>query len=291
MALVPTIKDGDWPSVRQAIAKLASLKLGNGASPTFVGLTLSGLTASRLVQTDANKALTSIADLTSWIAGTTNQITVTSDGDGTVTLSTPQNIHTGASPTFAGLTVTNAINEFSTDGTLGGDSDSAIPTEKAVKTYVDVQIAASTVGRCAYLDALADNTIGYTLAADGWRTVLLDTEVVDTDSLGVLSSNQITLQAGTYLVRASVPTDNESAGTVIQLRLKNITDNSTDVVGMKVRTYISGHSHLDGTFTLASAKVLELQLYPRTSNVKVGPDATHTFGETCTLAYIEFTKL
>lgn len=29
-----------------------------------------------------------------------------------------------------------AINEFSTDGTLAGDSDDAIPTEKAVKTYI-----------------------------------------------------------------------------------------------------------------------------------------------------------
>ena len=33
------------------------------------------------------------------------------------------------------------INEFSIDGTLAGDSDLAIPTEKAVKTYVDAQIA------------------------------------------------------------------------------------------------------------------------------------------------------
>ena len=31
------------------------------------------------------------------------------------------------------------INEFSTDGTLAGDSDTAVPTEKAVKTYVDSQ--------------------------------------------------------------------------------------------------------------------------------------------------------
>lgn len=29
------------------------------------------------------------------------------------------------------------IDEFSTDGTLGGDSDTAVPTEKAVKTYID----------------------------------------------------------------------------------------------------------------------------------------------------------
>ena len=30
-----------------------------------------------------------------------------------------------------------SINEFSTDGTLAGDSDNAVPTEKAVKTYVN----------------------------------------------------------------------------------------------------------------------------------------------------------
>lgn len=33
------------------------------------------------------------------------------------------------------------INEFSTDGTLGGNSDDAVPTEKAVKTYVDKILA------------------------------------------------------------------------------------------------------------------------------------------------------
>ena len=35
------------------------------------------------------------------------------------------------------------INEFSTDVTLSGDSNIALPTEKAVKTYVDAQIAAT----------------------------------------------------------------------------------------------------------------------------------------------------
>jgi len=32
------------------------------------------------------------------------------------------------------------INEFSTDGTLAGNSDIAVPTEKAVKTYVDTAV-------------------------------------------------------------------------------------------------------------------------------------------------------
>jgi len=44
--------------------------------------------------------------------------------------------------TASGLTMASGatVNEFSTDGTLGGNSDTALPTEKAVKTYVDNQI-------------------------------------------------------------------------------------------------------------------------------------------------------
>jgi hypothetical protein len=40
----------------------------------------------------------------------------------------------------------SAINEFSTDTTLEDSSDDAVPTEKAVKTYVDNQISAGSVG-------------------------------------------------------------------------------------------------------------------------------------------------
>ena len=67
---------------------------------SFGAITYDNLTASRLTSTDANKAMVSVSDLTTWIAGTTDQITVTDDGDGTVTLSTPQDINTTA-VTFA----------------------------------------------------------------------------------------------------------------------------------------------------------------------------------------------
>jgi hypothetical protein len=66
---------------------------------------LAGLTPSRLVQTDADNALISVSNLASWIAGTTNRVTVTDDADGTITLSGPQDLHTGASPEFYGLTL------------------------------------------------------------------------------------------------------------------------------------------------------------------------------------------
>jgi hypothetical protein len=39
------------------------------------------------------------------------------------------------------LSLGAAVNEFSIDGTLAGDSDAAVPTEKAVKTYADTKVA------------------------------------------------------------------------------------------------------------------------------------------------------
>ena len=101
----------DWLNLEFIINDLSQRVIGQEiyptSNPTFAGLTLTSLTASRLISSDANKALSSVSDLTSWIAGTTNQITVTDDSDGTVTLSTPQDIHTAATPTFAGLVFTN----------------------------------------------------------------------------------------------------------------------------------------------------------------------------------------
>ena len=105
MALVPTVKKGDWTGLNRIIRKLTSLVLGPDGTPTFLGLKLTGLTASRLLSSDADKKLAS-TDLNAWIAGTENQITVTDDTDGTVTLATPQDLHTGATPEFAGATLT-----------------------------------------------------------------------------------------------------------------------------------------------------------------------------------------
>lgn len=60
----------------------------------------STLTASRLIASNSSQEVVSVASLGSWVAGTTNQITVTDDGDGTITLSTPQDLHTSANAQF-----------------------------------------------------------------------------------------------------------------------------------------------------------------------------------------------
>lgn len=51
-----------------------------------------------------------------------------------------------------------AITEFSIDGTLADDSDAAVPTEKAVKTYVDTKIA-ETGGTLTFGDGTSTGTV------------------------------------------------------------------------------------------------------------------------------------
>jgi len=103
LAIPRVIKD-DWKRLDLIINKI-KMRLGRNADPAFASLTLSDLLASRLVATDSGKVLESVADLTAWIAGTSNQVIVTDNADGTLILSTPQDIHTDATPEWAGTVI------------------------------------------------------------------------------------------------------------------------------------------------------------------------------------------
>ena len=90
---VASVVSGNWNSViafnrdaQKAITKLSSFYFGPTGSPTFAQLTLTGLTANRLIYADGSNELTSVANLSSWIAGTANEINVADDGDGTITI-------------------------------------------------------------------------------------------------------------------------------------------------------------------------------------------------------------
>lgn len=62
-------------------------------------------TASRLIALDGSNEIVS-TNASAWVDGTTNQVIRTDDGDGTITLSTPQDIHTSATPTFSTINLT-----------------------------------------------------------------------------------------------------------------------------------------------------------------------------------------
>ena len=64
-----------------------------------------------------------------------------------------------------------------------------------------------------------------TFNSGDWRTRDLNTEVLDTDGIVTLSSNQFTLGAGTYLISWSAPAFNTERHST---RLRNITDSTSD---------------------------------------------------------------
>jgi hypothetical protein len=122
-------------------------------------------------------------------------------------------------------------------------------------------------------DQKTSGTQGGTFTSGDWRTRDLNTEFADPDGIVSISSNQFTLQAGTYKIewRAPAAGCNEN-----KTRLYNITDSSVDSFGSSNYNYNSG-SFLTGTFfsvgsvriTLAAAKAFEIQHrcgYTRTTN-------------------------
>ena len=57
-------------------------------------------------------------------------------------------------------------------------------------------------------DQKSDTTVGGVFSSGDWRTRDLNTELYDPDGIVSISSNQFTLQAGTYLIEAQAPAHN-----------------------------------------------------------------------------------
>lgn len=112
------------------------------------------------------------------------------------------------------------------------------------------------------VDEKASGTAAANSVAATWNTRVLNTTRTS-DILGAsLSSNQITLPAGTYYIEAVAP------GYIVgrhKLRLRNITDVTTELIGESAFTDASDqqvtHASLFGKFTLSATKTLELQHY------------------------------
>lgn len=133
--------------------------------------TMTPLTANSLLYLNGSKALSSTATPTNGqlligstgsapvlgtLTGTANQVTVT-NGAGTITLSAPQNLHTGASPTFTGLTVSGiAANKVVT--TNGSNALAALSSAIAVSDGGTGLSSAPSNGQL-----LIGNGSGYTL--------------------------------------------------------------------------------------------------------------------------------
>jgi len=168
-----------------------------------------------------------------------------------------------------------------TDVTLSGNSDSSVPTEKAVKTYVDARKAecvhltgAQTIAgiktfsspmkaTCPIFhirEEKANDTNGGTFTSGSWIKRALNTIKTNEISGASLTSGQIILPAGTYFISARACGHHVNQH---KIRLRNITDNSDSLIGENVYSYTtsSGNvwSQLRGRITIATQKTFQLQ--------------------------------
>lgn len=98
------------------------------------------------------------------------------------------------------------------------------------------------------------------IAASSWRTKPLNTLRMDETGLASLSSNQMTIPSGVYLVRAIGTTHNGQYST---MRLFNMTDGV--VIGHSgqiytQQSYETFHMTIDKKFEIQESKILELQV-------------------------------
>ena len=120
------------------------------------------------------------------------------------------------------------IGEFSTDGTMAGDSDTAVPTEKGVKTYVDTQVATKD----SFLK-LTDTPSSYTantlMRSNAAGDALVTTSTTIDD--GVSSANTLALTTGTTTFTVSADSAiNQNLTTTSDPTFNAVTVFSLDVV-------------------------------------------------------------
>jgi hypothetical protein len=85
------------------------------------------------------------------------------------------------------------INEFSTDGTFADNSDSAVPTEKATKTYVDTQVSNAITGNTSIQTGEAPLQTKIAVAGTGISTDTIDFEIAGTE-IGEFSTSKFSVK-------------------------------------------------------------------------------------------------
>ena len=142
------------------------------------------------------------------ITGTTNQVVVT-NGAGSITLSTPQDIHTAATPTFASTTLTATTNQLTLGTTNTATISATAPA--ASRTYTisdpgaDANVIMDTAGAMTVtntpttgqvLTATGSTTATWQTAGGGTATALTYNEIASTTTISSFSSSTFTLVTG-----------------------------------------------------------------------------------------------
>jgi hypothetical protein len=129
------------------------------------------------------------------LLGTNNQVTVTHNS-GNTTLSLPQNIHTAATPTFAGLTLTGALG--GTAATFSGALQAASATVTGNVSLTGALGSTLTAPNYTVsLNALTVNTVGPTVGSEVFvQSDLTVQNILKTNTIAVRTGSLVTFNNG-----------------------------------------------------------------------------------------------
>jgi len=140
--------------------------------------------------------------------------------------------------------------------------------ESSVNTSLDFLLRK---GYVKVVNLQASGSAGGGISADTWTTVPLTSEVSDNGALCSLSSNQITLAAGTY--RCSIKVPGYNCGW-FRSRLYNVTGSTELIHGSNASCAttisITGWSFIVGEFAVAAGQALEVQMYASSTRASDG---------------------
>ena len=153
-------------ATKLATARTISLSGDVSGSVSFDGSGNADITATIQANSVALGTDTT-GDYIATIAGTTNQISVSGSGGETaaVTLSLPQNIHSGATPTFAGMSLSAALAMGSNK--ITGLADPTDAQDAATKAYVDAARAGLDVKQSVRAATTVNVSLSGTQTVDG----------------------------------------------------------------------------------------------------------------------------
>jgi len=112
-----------------------------------------------------------------------------------------------------------------------------------------------------------NDTEGGTAVNASWETLHMNTEVWDTANICSVASYQITLAAGTYDCAITSLFFNTLA---TSLRLRNITDGSTALMGVTGYNGNGFQVHINGRFIITAQKTFEVQYYCENAQADYG---------------------
>jgi len=151
-------------------------------------------------------------------------------------------------------------------------------------------ITTNKTGYIKFAEVIGNVNAG-TLTLNTWNIRTINTEVHDSANLGSLSSNQMTLASGTYIVSASAPAVGCGRH---QLKLYNVTDAADVILGTgsytDPATSQMNRSYVTGQFTITAQKAFELRHNCASTRASDGMGTGNTFGNS-TMCQAEFWKV